>query len=130
MKKHVILPAAALVVLLTSCASSGGSSDDWSRTYLAPREQVIEAAIAVLEDSGYYVEADREKGRIAAEPPGHGGEKLAPLAVRVTQKKDRIVVDVQTRAETSFSLMGSKPVEEPILAFLHELDLRLRSGTG
>ncbi len=130
MKILKVALAGAACVFLVSCASSGDSSDSWSRTYFAPREEVIEAAIDVLEDGGYFVEADWEHGRIIAEPPGRGGGKLALLAVRVTRKNDRIVVDVQTQSGASFSTMGSKPVEAPILEFLHELDMRLQSGSG
>jgi len=75
------------VLLLAACASSSTSSDGWSRTYLAPRDEVIEAVIDVLEDEGYLVEADREKGRISAQPMRSRGADLASLgtAIRLFQ---------------------------------------------
>jgi hypothetical protein len=117
-----------IALLLTSCSSSGGSSDDWSRTYFAPRDKVIDAVIDVLEDEGYLVDADREKGRVSAEPSRGSAGSLVSLVVRVTQKNDRIRVDVQTRTGASYSTMTSKPQESTVLEFFHELDLRLHSG--
>ena len=121
---------AAAVFFLGGCATSGGTSDTWSRTYFAPRDEVIDAVIDVLEDEGYLVEADREKGRISAEPARGGGGNPVSLAVRVTRKNDRYRVDVQTRAGASFSTVTSKPAESPILEFFHELDLRLQGGNN
>ena len=116
------------VLLLAACASSSTSSDGWSRTYLAPRDEVIEAVIDVLEDEGYLVEADREKGRISAQPMRSRGADLASLVVRVAQKGGRVRVDVQTRTGASYSTMTSKPADAPVLEFFHELELRLRGG--
>jgi hypothetical protein len=123
-------PAFVLVGLMitAACSSSGGSEDDWSRTYFAPREQVIDAAIEVLEEEGYLVEADREKGRISAEPSRSSGAHLVSLEVRVTRKDDRIRVDVQTRSGASFSTATSRPQESPVLEFLYQLDLRMQGG--
>ena len=116
--------------LIAACASSGGSSDDWSRTYFAPRDKVIDAVIDVLEDDGYLVDADREKGRITAEPSRSKSGNLASLVVRVTQKNDRILVDVQTRTGASYSTMTSTPQQSTVLEFFHGLDLRLLGGDG
>ena len=116
------------LTIIAACASSGGSEDDWSRTYFAPREQVIDAAIEVLEEEGYLVVADREKGRISAEPSRSSGANLVSLEVRVTRKDDRIRVDVQTRSGASFSTATSKPRESPVLEFLYQLDLRMQGG--
>jgi hypothetical protein len=116
-------------ILLAAC-TSGGSSDAWSRSYLVPRDEVIDAVIDILEDEGYLVEADREKGRISAEPSGGRGANPASLVVNVARKDGRIRVDVQTRAGASYSSMPIGPDEAPILEFLHELDLRLHGGRG
>lgn len=116
------------LAIIAACASSGGSGDDWSRTYFAPRDLVIDAAIEVLEEGGYLVEADREKGRISAEPSRSSGANLVSLEVRVTRKDDRIRVDVQTRSGASFSTATSKPNESPVLEFLYQLDLRMQGG--
>jgi hypothetical protein len=123
-------PALVLVglTIIAACASSGGSGDDWSRTYFAPREQVIDAAIEVLEEEGYLVEVDREKGRISAEPSRSSGNSLVSLEVRVTRTNDRIRVDVQTRSGASFSTAASRPQESPVLEFLYELDLKMQGG--
>ncbi len=120
-----VVPA---VIFFAACTSSGGSSDSWSRTYFAPRDKVIDAVIDVLEDEGYLVDADREKGRVSAEPSRGSAGNLVSLVVRVTQKDDRIHVDVQTRTGSSFSTMASKPAESPVLEFFHELNLRLQGG--
>lgn len=116
------------LTIIAACASSGGSGDDWSRTYFAPRDLVIDATIEVLEEEGYLVEADREKGRISAEPSRSSGANLVSLEVRVTRKDDRIRVDVQTRSGASFSTATSKPNESPVLEFLYQLDLRMQGG--
>lgn len=116
------------VALIAGCTSSGGSGDEWSRTYFAPREQVIDAAIEVLEKEGYLVDVEREKGRISAEPSRSSGADLVSLEVRVTRRDDRIRVDVQTRSGESLSTMTSKPADSPVLEFLYELDLRLQGG--
>lgn len=116
------------VMLMTGCVSSGGSGDEWSRTYFAPRERVIDAAIEVLEEEGYLVEVDREKGRIVAEPSRSSVGDLVSLEVRVTRKDDRIRVDVQTRSGASLSNASSRPQESPVLEFLYELDLRMQGG--
>ena len=55
---------------------------------------------------------------------------LASLVVRVTQKNDRIRVDVQTRTGASYSTMTSTPQESTVLEFFHVLDLRLLGGDG
>ena len=128
MKKPNIWVSVVIAFLFASCASSGGPSDDWSRTYFAPRDKVIDAVIDVLEDEGYLVDADREKGRVSAEPSRGSAGSLVSLVVRVTQKNDRIYVDVQTRTGASHSTMTSRPQESLVLEFFHELDLRLHSG--
>jgi len=122
-----VVPA---VIFVASCTSSGGSSDDWSKTYFAPRDKVIDAVIDVLEDESYLVDADREKGRITAEPSRSKSGNLASLVVRVTQKNDRSRVDVQTRTGASYSTMTSNPQKSAVLQFFHELDLRLQGGRG
>lgn len=120
-------PGAALLFL--ACTTSGGGSDAWSRTYFAPRDKVIEVAIDVLEDEGYFVEADREKGRIVAEPPRSAGN-LAALVVNVRPRGNRILVDVLTRSQGSYSRMPSSSIESAVLEFFHELDLRLEGRGG
>jgi len=109
--------------LLLAACTSGDSRDAWSRTYLASRDEVVGAVIDVLEDEGYLVEADREKGRISAEPSRGRG---STLVVNVATRDGRIRVDVLTRAEASLSAVPGGPDEAPILEFLHELDVRLR----
>jgi hypothetical protein len=113
-----------LVILFASCASSGDDPDSWSRTYFAPRDDVIEAVIDVLEDDDYFVDADREEGRIVAEPPRSAGN-LAALVVNVRRKGDRVLVDVLARPGSSYSTMASRPAESAVLEFFHELGLRL-----
>lgn len=121
---RLLLPT---VAALAACASSGGSSDAWSRTYVAPRETVVEAVIDVLEVEGYLVDADRGKGRISAEP-ARGARNLVSLEVQVKVKGDRVLVDVQTRSGARFSSLPVKPAESPVLEFLHQLDLRMQGG--
>jgi hypothetical protein len=120
--------AVVSLILLASCTSGGDSSDGWSRTYFAPYEQVFEAVIAVLDDEGYVVDIKEDKGRVSAEPSQSSSGNLAAMVVQVTRKNDRIHVDVQTRSGATFSTLTARPKEEPILEFLHELDLRLKSG--
>jgi hypothetical protein len=128
MKTHAILELAVVTALLVSCSSAGGSSDDWSRTYFASQETVIDAAIDVLETEGYLVDVDREKGRISAEPSRGSTGNLVSLVVLIKRKNDRIRVAVQTRPGAAYSGVPSKSVEAPVLEFFHELDLRLMRG--
>lgn len=128
MKTHAILMIAVVTALLTSCSSAGGSSDGWSRTYFAPQNAVFDAAIDVLESEGYLVDADRDKGRISAQPSRSSAGNLASLVVLIKRKNDRIRVDVQTRPGPTFSAVPLQPDEAPVLEFFHQLDVRLKSG--
>jgi hypothetical protein len=118
-----------LAVFLIACTTSRDGSHSWSRTYFAFREDVIEAVIDVLEAENYLVDADREKGRIVAEPPRSAGN-LGALVVNVRRKGDRILVDVLIRPGNSYSGMAPRPTESAVLEFFHELDLRLEGRGG
>ena len=117
----LLVPA---IVLLAGC-TSGGSAEDWSRSYVGPYDRVMEAVIDVLEDEGYLVDADREKGRVTAEPSRSRGGGLVSLVVRVQPRGELILVDVLTRGGASYSNAPARPQDTFVLEFFHELELRL-----
>ena len=114
------------VLLLSACASGGDSSSSWSRTYLAPLDAVIDAAVDVLEDEHYLVDLNRDAGRIDAEPSREKTGRRVHLMVRVVEKKGRVQVGVQTRSQMGGDMTVRRQDEAPVLEFLHELDLRMQ----
>jgi hypothetical protein len=118
--------AMTAVFAVAGCASSTDSADSWSRSYLTPLDSVFDAVIDVLEDDGYRVEANRETGRISAEPARSSRGMNPSLAVKVFEKSGRVRVDVQTRAGVNDSLTRGSQVEISIVEFFHELELRLQ----
>lgn len=95
-----------------------------------PLEKVFETVLEVLEDEGYYVEADAESGRINAEPEAAAAGRKPVLAVRVAAKGNRTVVDVQTRAGANPGQMVSLRTDTAVLELLHALDRRLQGMGG
>jgi len=122
---HIFLWLGALL-LLSACTSGGDSSSSWSRTYLAPLDAVIDAAVDVLEDEHYLVDLNRDAGRIDAQPSREKTGRRVHLMVRVVEKKGRVQVDVQTRSQMDGDLRSTRLNEAPVLEFLHELDLRIQ----
>ena len=114
------------VLLLSACTSGGDSSSSWSRTYLAPLDAVIDAAVDVLEDEHYLVDLNRDAGRIDAEPSREKTGRRVHLMVRVVEKKGRVQVGVQTRSQMGGDMTVRRQDEAPVLEFLHELDLRMQ----
>ena len=115
---------------VAACTSSSDSSDAWTRSYLAPRERVFEAVLDVLEGMDYLVDADRDKGRVTANPSRSRGATSPTLVVQVEVKAGRVRVDAQTRSGASYSGVSSRASTAPVLEFFHELDLRLQGGRG
>ena len=122
---HTILCLGTLLFLL-NCTSGGDSSSSWSRSYLAPRDKVIDAVVDVLEDEHYLVDLNRSAGRIDAQPAREKTGRRVHLTVRVEEKKDRVQVDVQTRSQMDGDMRSGRLDEAPVLEFLHELDLRMQ----
>ncbi len=119
-----LIVVVSVACVLAGCASSTDSADSWSRSYLSPLDVVFNAVVDVLEDDGYLVEANREAGRISAEP-SRSNRGLSPsLAVRVVEKAGRIQVDVQTRSGVNDATTSGQQVETMIVEFFHELELR------
>ena len=118
------------VVLLPSvaCTSSGEAPGSWSRSYVAPRDRVIDTVVDVLGDQDYLVEVDREAGRIEAQPSREQGGRQTDLVVRVEERKDRVWVDVQSRSQMDRDLRSQHVEQGPILEFFHELDLRMQGS--
>ena len=114
------------LLFLPACTSGGDSSSSWSRSYLAPRDKVIDAAVDVLEDEHYLVDLNRDAGRIDAQPSREKTGRRVHLMVRVVEKKGRAQVDVQTRSQMDGDLRSGRLDEAPVLEFLHELDLRMQ----
>jgi len=118
----------ACLLLLSACASSSDPASSWSRSYLAPQDEVIDAVVDVLEDEHYLVDVNRASGRISAEPSRAGASGRANLVVRVEPRKGRMAVGVQTRSGAQFSERAGNTAEAQVLEFLHELDLRLQGN--
>jgi len=123
--RNLIVPVGAAMVLF-GCTSSTDSADSWSESYLAPYERVFDAVVDVLEDEGYLVEANREAGKIRAEPPRSSRGSSPELAVKVFEKAGQIRVDVQTRAGANQSVTRGRQIETSIVEFFHELGLRVQ----
>ena len=115
-----------VVLLLSACTSGGDSSSSWSRTYLAPLDAVIDAAVDVLEDEHYLVDLNLDAGRIDAQPSREKTGRRVHLMVRVVEKKGRVQVGVQTRSQMGGDMTVRRQDEAPVLEFLHELDLRMQ----
>lgn len=130
MSCRILVAPVFFVLMAAACTTSTDSSDAWTRSYFATRERVIEAVIEVLEEADYLVEADREKGRITAEPSRSRGAASPTLVVLIEVKAGRVRVDVQTRSGASYSGASSRASTAPVLEFFHELDLRLQGGRG
>jgi len=123
--RSVILTVVVTCAMI-GCTSSSGSSDSWSESYLAPYDRVFDAVVDVLEDEDYLVEANRETGKIRAEP-SRSSRGLSPeLAVKVFEKAGQIRVDVQTRAGANQSVTQGRQIETSIVEFFHELELRMQ----
>ena len=115
-----------LAVAMAGCTTSTDSSDSWSESYLAPYDRVFDAVVDVLEDGDYLVEANRESGKITAEPSRNSRGLSPELAVKVFEKAERVRVDVQTRAGVNESVTRGRQIETSIIEFFHELELRLQ----
>ena len=111
---------------LIACTSSNNTGDLWSRSYIAPFERVVDAVIDALEDEGYLVEADRENGRITAEPSRNSPGQQPALGIKVVGKRGKVLVDGQTPAGVSDSMPRGSRSETSIVEFFHELELRLQ----
>jgi hypothetical protein len=122
----IVLTLGALLLPSAACTSSGEASSSWSRSYLAPRDRVIDTVAEVLEDENYLVEVDRTTGRIEAQPSREKTGQRNPLVVRVKERKDRVWVDVQSRSQMDREAMSQELDQGPILEFFHELDLRMQ----
>jgi hypothetical protein len=117
---------AALAGVLAGCASSSETGDSWTRSYLSPPDVVFNAVVEVLEADGYLVEANREAGRISA-VPSRSNRGLGPsLAVRVVEKAERVLVDVQTRSGVNDATTRGSQIDTMMAVFFHELELRLQ----
>jgi hypothetical protein len=106
------------------CASSPEASDSWSRSYLVPLDEVYEQVQVVLEDEGYWVDAEAGKRRIEAQPSQGRGSRVN-LTVSVTEVDGRSRVDVLTRAGAEPGVVA-RTGETQVLEFLHALDARMR----
>jgi hypothetical protein len=123
-RKGILGVAAALVI--AACTTTSDSSSSWSRSYVAQRERVIEAAIGVLEDENYLVDVKKDGNRIDAEPSRSSGPGRATLVVGIGEKNGRILVDVQTRAGSEPTGRLGSSAEKQVLEFLHALDVKLK----
>jgi hypothetical protein len=128
MKAPQIFLWLGVLLLLSSCTSGGDSSSSWSRTYLAPRDAVIDAVVDVLEDENYLVDLNRDGGRIDAQPAREKAGRRVHLMVRVEEKKGRVQVDVQTRSQMDGDLRSGRLDEAPVLEFFYELDRRMQGN--
>ena len=87
---------------------------------------MFDAVVDVLEDEGYFVDADRSSGRITAEPARSNQGPSPSLFVRVAEKSGRVRVDIQTRAGASGAATQGARIDATIAELFHELELRLQ----
>ena len=121
-----VIVLAFVVAAAVGCASTPDSTGSWSRSYLLPRDRVMDAVIEVLEDEDYLVEANRKSGRFTGEPSRSRDQQGPVLTVRVDEKKGRIRVDVQTSLGHDRTTTTSNRDQSAVLEFLHALDQKLR----
>jgi len=114
------------LLFLSACTSGGDASSSWSRSYLAPRDKVIDTVIEVLEDEQYLVDVNREAGRIEARPSRSKAGRKVHLMIRIDERKSGVVVDVQSRSGMDGDLRSVRLDQAPVLELLHELDLRMQ----
>lgn len=126
--------AVSLIMLgvALGCSATAGSPDrDWSRTYAGPLDRVWRAALATLAEAGYEIEdSDRERGRIRAAPSSAPSGRGVVLEVRLRERGELILVDVQGGGGLTGSPADLGRIEQAVLELLHALDGRLREQAG
>ena len=127
MKPEMRVLGVAGVLMVAACSTTThDASSSWSRSYVALRDRVVEAAVEVLEDENYLVDVKKDGGRIDAQPSRSVGAGRTNLVVRIEEKNGRIRVDVQTRSGMDSTGRPGSSAEAQVLEFLHELDVRLK----
>jgi hypothetical protein len=123
--KHGLWGVALGTLILGACASTGDPGTLWSRSYALPEEVVYDAVVQVLDDAGYRVESDRERGRVLAEPGHDSSPSRATLTVGITAKRERVIVDVQVRADAQQRAVP-RSTDAAVREFLYALDAYLQ----
>jgi hypothetical protein len=118
-----------LLAMAFGCASGGPpAAAQWSRVYARSFERVWEAALTTLAESGYAVEErDPARGTIRAESGERESYRRVVLEVLVLRRSESVRVDVQASGGGVSSPAGLRRLSRPVLAFLDDLDARLRS---
>jgi hypothetical protein len=112
-------------LFVAACTSTGDSGTPWSRSYALPEEVVFDGVVDVLDGKGYRVESDRERGRILAEAGRDSSPSRAMLTVGVTAKRERVIVDVQVRADAQQRAVP-RDTDAAVREFLYALDAHLQ----
>ena len=124
--RRLTFVSVAVLAAVACTTGSGSSVDDWSRDYVSTFDRVWEAAVASLDEIGFYLESeDREEGRIRARSSARRTNLEATLLVDVRDRGGRIRVDVM--AQSPGLEEGRAPVQVSGLVrdFFHGLDSRL-----
>lgn len=124
--RRLAFVSVAVLAAVACTTGSVSSVDDWSRDYVSTFDRVWEAAVASLDEIGFYLESeDREEGRIRARSSARRTNLEATLLVDVRDRGDRIRVDVM--AQSPGLEEGRAPVQVSGLVrdFFHGLDARL-----
>ncbi len=118
----------ALLAVTVACTSGGAPApEQWSRVYTESFDRVWEAALSTLAESGYAVdERDPERGAIRAESGESEAYRRVVLEVFVHRRPESVRVDVQASGGGVSSPTDLRRLARPVLAFLDDLDARLR----
>ncbi len=113
------------ILVLGGCGSTGDPGTPWSRSYALPEDVVFDAVVEALDGEGYRLEIDRERGRVLAEPGRDSSPSGATLTVGVTAKRERVIVDVQVRADAQQRAVP-RSTDAAVREFLYALDAHLQ----
>ena len=118
-----------LLAMTVGCASGGRPADEqWSRVYARSFARVWDAALTTLSESGYIVEErDLTRGTIRAESSEGEAYRRVVLDVFVLRRPESVRVDVQASGGGMSSPADVRRLSRPVLAFLDDLDAKLRS---
>ncbi len=126
----VLLGFTLTLLAVTVACTSGGppAPEQWSRVYAESFDRVWETALSTLAESGYAVEErDPERGTIRAESGESDAYRRVVLEVFVLRRPESVRVDVQASGGGVSSPTDLRRLARPVLAFLDDLDARLRS---
>lgn len=121
---------ALLVALQVGCAAVSSSGDnEWSSTYVGPRQRVWTEVLRTLDQLAYEIEeASAGDGRVRAAETGTPPYWSIVLDIRVVAGPELVRVDVQAAGGRSPGPDRFRALDEAVQQFLDVLDRRLGSA--